>query len=232
MPAFDLQCSLYSSKVNKFNLINYDITTIDHDVLGYVICFNFSTKIKCINLPSVPNIEFVISDNNCLLGLNIKILKSDIAEALDDSKRIADKIANFISLRTMQHVTVRKTGHHGIPKPGRTAPVSKSQTYINKIEGKQPVLELGYLDFTDVVKLNELQHSSLQRLSKSIMHLNSRHPVEALKELYALIENDRTFPNFDKYHGLRQIFVHPPRHTNKPYEEKTIKNFTKYFSSL
>jgi hypothetical protein len=172
----------------------------------------------------------VKSDNDCLLGLNIKILKNDFIEALDDSKRIADKIADFISSKIMQHVTVRKTGHHGIPKPGKTAPVSRSYTFINKIEGVQPILQFGYQDAIDVIKLNELQHSLLQRLSIAIKHHSSGCPVEALKEIYAIIENDRTFPNFDKLHGLRQVFTHSPRQSNRPYSREAIDNFKRYFN--
>lgn len=204
----------------------------NRDILGFVTTFSLSTKVRCTKLPNLVDIDFIKSDDGYyLLGLNVKILKNNIDKALEDSKLIANKIASIISLKTMHYVTVTTIGYSGIPKPGKTAPVSRSMTFIYNIKGKEPILELENQDVTDVLKLDNSEYSFLQRLDRAILHHKAGFPAESLKELFTVIEYDKAFANHDKYYGLRQILSHAPNYSSKnpPYNKATINKFTSYF---
>jgi hypothetical protein len=114
-----------------------EIPNDGHDILGYVMSYNLSRQIRYKSLPIYDNIEFIKSDDgNYLLGFNVKFLAPDFDKALEDSRIIADKIACVITSKTKQYVTVSFGGYSGIPKPGKTARVSKIVRYPYNIKGK------------------------------------------------------------------------------------------------
>jgi hypothetical protein len=202
------------------------------DILGFVMSYNLSIKIRCESLPHYGNIEFVKSDDgNYLLGVNVKFLGTDFDTALEDSRIIPDKIACVITSKTKQYVTVSFGGYSGIPKPGKTARLSKSATFLYNIKGNEPLLDFQKQDL-NVLKLNDSQHSLLQRLSRAILHNNSGLPEESLKEIYSIIEHRNDFLNRDKYSCLRHLFTHTPNinRSTQPYRENTITNFMKHYN--
>lgn len=211
-----------------------EIPDNSNDILGYVMSYNLSRQIRYKSLPHYDNIEFVKSDDgNYLIGFNVKFLATDFDKTLEDSRIIADKVACVITIKTKQYVTISFGGHSGIPKPGKTARVSKRVTFPFNIKGNEPLLDLQKQDL-NVLKLNESQHSLLQRLSRAILHNNSGLPEESLKELYSIIEYRNDFPNHDKYSSLRHLFTHTPdiNRSTQPYRANTITNFMKHFDKI
>jgi len=209
-----------------------DISNNNNDVLGYVITYTLSTKIQCLSLPTPSDVEFIKSNGSSYVsGLKITVSKSNMSDALKDSRIIAEKIVGFISFRDGQHLTIVLSGCSGIPKVGKTARVSKSMTYLFNIKAPEPVLELSNQDLIDGLNISKLDLSLLQRFNSAISHYKSGSSIEALKLLFAIIENDEGFPNYNKYSALRNIFTHSPD-LNRPkqqYHPETIKNFTNYF---
>jgi hypothetical protein len=202
-----------------------------NDILGYVISYSLSKKIAFNKLPEINNIEYVTTDDDkYIIGFNIKFSKLSLEDCMKDARIIADRISCLIAYETLQPIDVNFSGHAGIPKPGKTARVSKSLTLKWNIRGKEPTISLTNPDVAGVLKLDEAEHHCLQLFRSAILHFNNGSKVEALKELFAIIEYDKAFPNHDKYNGLRQIFSHRPRDNKEmPYAEGTIEKFTRFF---
>jgi hypothetical protein len=203
-----------------------------NDILGYVISYTLSKKITCNKLPQIINIEYVTTDDDkFIIGFNIKFSKSSLKDCMEDARIIADRISCLIAYETLQPVDVNFSGHAGIPKPGKTARVSKSLTLKWNIRGREPTISLTNPDVAGVLRLDEAEHHCLQLFRSAILHFNNGSKVEALKELFAIIEYDKDFPDHDKYYGLRQIFSHRPRNhkNNMSYEQGTIEKFKRHF---
>src|SRR5206468_8005030 len=156
-----------------------DIANNNNDVLGYVITYTISTKIRCLSLPIPSDIEFIKSNGSSYAsGLKITVSKSNMNDALEHSRIIAEKIVGVISFRYKQHLTLILSGCSGIPKVGKTARVSKSVTYLFNIKAPEPVLELSNQDLIDVLKISKLDLSLLQRFNRAILHYNSGSSIE------------------------------------------------------
>jgi len=70
-----------------------DISNNNNDVLGYVITYTLSTEIQCLGLPTSSDVEFIKSNGSSYVsGLKITVSKSNMSDALEHSRIIAEKI--------------------------------------------------------------------------------------------------------------------------------------------
>jgi hypothetical protein len=209
------------------------LSAINNDILGYNISYAIHPQIQFKNLPSIhPDIQYRISeDRTNLVGFIIKITNTNMNKATKEGNNIADKIVSFITSKTFNFLSVTQTGISGIPKPNKTAAVIKNTIHCFNIEGSKPILNLQNQDTMNLLKLDDEQHGLLHRFAQAILYYTSNLPIDAFRELFAIIEYEKGFPDYDKYYGLRQILLHRPDLGRfNPYDPHTIKKFIDNFN--
>jgi len=206
--------------------------SINNDISGYNITYTIHPPIQFDNLQNIhPDVQYIISEDGMnLVGFIIQITNTKMNEAIKEGNNIADRIVSFITLKISKYLNYTQVGVNGILKPGKTTQVTKQTTFRFDIEGTKPILDLQNKDTTDLSKLDNEQHGLLHRYAQAILYQSSNRPIDAFRELFAMIEYEKGFTDYDKYYGLRQILIHLPNLGRpNPYNPDTIKKFTDNF---
>ena len=214
--------------ISETILIMHNIEPVDG-----IFNYKFSKKVPLINqIQNSSNIVFTISEEEVkekickfIEGFTIKIEESLIEPAEEQSRILARNLKNIITIKSTMPTEIYLQDYRSIPRGG-TASIGKSTRTSFSIEGSIQNLNLNDPNIQSIINSNEQDSLKYQFLSKGILHYYYDNNVDCIRELFKLIENNDSFPNYYKYQVLRHLFSHPP-----PYHKTTINLFASEFST-
>jgi hypothetical protein len=197
----------------------------DEDNSDWVFDYNLSKKIEYLGkVNNSSTVETKVSGNH-ITGFRITIRQSSFENAERKSNNRANNLKNYLIVESGEPTNISIGSYHEIPKKNGTARVSKSLTSINRIHGAINDLDLNNDNIKSIINYSESKSLELEYLSKAIFHRYNNNPVDCIKELFKVIEKDKSFPEYEKYKVIRDIFSHRPH-----YQKDTMFRFLKYFN--
>jgi hypothetical protein len=197
----------------------------NEDNSDWVFDYNLSKKIEYLGkINNSSTIETKVSGNH-ITGFRITIRQSSFEDAERKSNNRANNLKNYLIVESGEPTNINITGYHEIPKSNGTARVSRSLTSIYRINGAINDLDLNNDNIKSKINYSESKSLELEYFSKAIFHRYNNNLVDCIKELFKVIEDNSSFPDYEKYKVIRDLFSHRPE-----YYKDTMFRFLKYFN--
>jgi hypothetical protein len=170
-----------------------------------------------------PNLLFKTSEKN-ITGFILTIKNSSLEEAERRRDKIAIILKYILTIKSGMPIDVNLKGYHSIPRADKSSHVTTLFKNSYRILGGFKTLDLTSSEIQSIMNCSESQSLKYQYLTKAIFHYYNKNPVDSIKEIFRLVSENTTFPDYEKLKALRDIFSHKP-----PYWKETRDLFSKHF---
>lgn len=198
---------------------------MDNEPADWMFDCNLSDKIPVLDeVIDSPTIVFK-KTAKYVIGF-LLIVRNSLLE--DAQKKAANKAKNLkciLTIKSGMPIEVNIKGYHILPKEGQSGRVSASFTFRYRIEGSFKKLDLNTPHIQSIINSTQTKSLKYELAAKAVFHYYNGNPVDCIKELFMIMENDELFPQYKKYKVLCNMFSHRP-----PYWKETTDLFLEIFN--
>jgi len=188
--------------------------------------FEISKRLEFIgNILDSNTIKFRKSDN-CITGFNIIVKNTTMKDAEQKANDRAKNLKNILTIKSGMPIEIDLKSLESIPEPGQDKHIMGTfRIGLGGIDGGIHNLDLNDSNIQLIINSNGQNSLKYEYVSKGIFYYYNLNPIDCIKELFRVIENNKNFPDYDKYKVLRDMYSH-----DQPYEKKTVELFSKCFT--
>lgn len=201
-------------------------TLRDDEVRDWIIDFDLDEKIELIGkITESRSVKFKISAN-FITGFNLLVKNTKMKAAEHNGLEKAKNIKNILTIKSGMPLKINLRGIQSVPISGKMGfGFGNFMINLGGVKGGIAMLDINEANIQKVINSSGSQSLKYEIVSKAIFYYYHRYPIDCIKELFRLIEDDCNFPNYYKYKIIRNLFSH-----NLPYYEETIELFNLHFN--